>query len=41
MKWILIHKKQTYMGIALNTDYKKEIIAFIEENMPHVKGMIS
>ncbi len=38
--WILIYKKPSYTGIALNTEYKKEIVAFIEEKMPHIKGMI-
>jgi len=38
--WILMHKKPTFAGMSLNTEYKKEIIEFIEENMPYVKGMI-
>jgi len=38
--WILIYKKAKYTGIALNTEYKKEIIVFIEEHMPYVKGRI-
>ena len=38
--WILIHKKPQYTGISLNTNYKSEIITFIEGNMPHLKGII-
>lgn len=39
--WIVVHKKAKYAGISINTQYKKEIIDFIEAQMPHVKGMIS
>ena len=38
--WLLIWKKTNYIGISLNTKYKKEIIEFIEEQMPEVKGWI-
>jgi len=38
--WIEIHKKPNYTGISLNTEYKKEIIDFIETKMPHLKGMV-
>ncbi len=38
--WILIHNKPKYTGISLNTNYKKEIIEFIELQMPEVKGVI-
>jgi len=38
--WILIHKKSNFTAISLNTQYKKEIIEFIEEQMPYLKGMI-
>ena len=40
IRWILIHKKGKFTGISLNTDYKRKIIEFIEEEMPHVKGII-
>lgn len=40
IKWILIYKKPNFTGISLNTEFKKEIIEFIESKMPHVKGMI-
>jgi len=40
IKWVLIYKKPAFTGIALNTEYKKEIIMFIEENMPYIKGVI-
>ena len=38
--WILIHGKSKFTGISLNTQYKKEIIEFIEREMPDIKGMI-
>ena len=40
MRWVLVHKKPTYTGISLNTDNKEKIIVFIENKMPHLKGMI-
>ena len=39
--WILIHKKPNYTGISLNTEHKKEIIDFIEKEMPYLKGAIN
>ena len=38
--WLLVYKKPAFIGISLNTQHKKEIIEFIEENMPHLKGMV-
>ena len=38
--WIIIHKKPKYVGISLDTQYKKEIIEFIEKEMPYLKGII-
>ena len=38
--WIIIHKKPNFTGISLNTSYKKEVVEFIEKNMPYMKGMI-
>ena len=35
--WIIIHNKPNYVGISLNTKYKKEIIEFIEKEMPYLK----
>ena len=40
-RWILVYKKAKFIGISLNTEYKKEIIEFIEKLMSHLKGMIS
>ncbi len=39
-EWILVYKKPNYVGISLNTKYKREIIEFIEKNLPYFKGMI-
>lgn len=39
--WILIHKKAKYTAISINTQYKKEIVGFIEMHMPHLKGYVS
>jgi hypothetical protein len=38
--WIIVHNKPNYIGISLNTEYKKEIIEFIEKEMPYLKGII-
>jgi hypothetical protein len=38
--WILIHSKPAFVGLSLDTGFKKEIIEFIETNMPEVRGMI-
>lgn len=39
-EWIIIHKKPDFVGISLNTKYKKEIIDYIEKEMPYIKGTI-
>jgi hypothetical protein len=38
--WIMIHKKTNFTGISLNPKYKREIIGFIEIQMPYLKGAI-
>lgn len=38
--WLLVRKKTNYVGISLNPSFKKEIIEFIEEQMPEVRGWI-
>jgi hypothetical protein len=38
--WILVYNKPNFTGISLNTQYKKEIIDFIQIQMPYVEGMI-
>ena len=38
LKWIILHKKQSYKAISLNTQYKKEIVEFIEKNITELKG---
>lgn len=38
--WIIIHKKPKFTGISLNNQFKKEIIEFIEDKIPHLKGII-
>lgn len=38
--WIIVHKKAKFIGISLNTQHKREIIEFIEENLPEVSGRI-
>jgi len=40
LRWLIIHKKSNYVGISLNTEHKKEIVGFIEKNMPHMVGVI-
>ena len=38
--WLIVRKKSNYTGISLNTMFKKEIIEFIEEQMPEIRGQI-
>ena len=38
--WIIIHKKPNFYAISLNPKYKKEIIEFIEEKIPGLKGIL-
>ena len=38
--WVIINKKPKFTGISLNTRYKQEIVEFIEEQMPYLKGLI-
>lgn len=38
--WLLIKRKPNYTGISLNPKFKKEIIEFIEEHLPYVRGMM-
>jgi len=38
--WLILKKKPNYLGISLNPKYKKEIIEFIEEQMPELKGWV-
>jgi len=38
--WIIVKSKDKFTGISLNTKYKKEIIEFIEVNMPELRGVI-
>ena len=39
-KWLLVHKKPKFTATSLNTKFKKEIIQFIEEQIPYIKGII-
>ncbi len=38
--WLIVKKKSNYTGISLNPKFKKEIIEFIEEQMPETRGGI-
>lgn len=39
-EWIIIHKKPKFEAISLNPKYKKEIIDFIEAQIPELKGVV-
>ncbi|MEK6760581.1 MAG: hypothetical protein AABX93_01510 [Nanoarchaeota archaeon] len=41
ISWILIHNKPNYTGISLNPKFKKEIVEFVEKQMPNVRGWIN
>ena len=38
--WLIVHNKPNFIGLSLNTQFKKEIIEFIEKETPHLKGDI-
>ncbi|MFH1586156.1 MAG: hypothetical protein ABIB79_05295 [archaeon] len=38
--WILLYQKPNYKAISLNLKFKSEIIQFIEEKIPYLKGSI-
>jgi len=38
--WLIVKKKANYTGISLNQKFKKEIVEFIEEQIPEIKGWI-
>ena len=38
--WLIFYKKSGYKAISLNPRYKSNIIEFIENQMPYLKGMI-
>lgn len=38
--WLIVYNKPKFTGISLNTQFKKEIIEFIEKEMPYLKGII-
>ncbi len=38
--WLFEYKKPNFRGVALNTSYKKEIVDFVRQQMPHVVDMI-
>lgn len=38
--WLLVHNKPKFTGISLNSHYKKEIIEFIEKQMPDIIGVL-
>ncbi len=38
--WIIIYNKPNYKAISLNTQYKREIIEFIEKHLAYAIGII-
>ena len=38
--WLIVYNKPKFTGISLNTKFKREIMEFIEREMPHLKGII-
>ena len=38
--WVIIHKKPNFEAISLNPKYKKEIVEFIEEQIPELRGVV-
>ena len=40
IKWLIIYNKGRFMGISLNSQYKREIVDFIVKQMPYTEGNI-
>ena len=38
--WLIEYHKPNFTGIALNTQFKKEIVDFVKQQMPHLSEMI-
>mgnify|MGYP001569802754 CR=1 FL=1 len=38
--WVILHRKPKFEAYSLNTEYKSEIIDFIENYIPEVRGTI-
>ncbi len=38
--WVIIYNKPNYNAVSLNPKYKSEIINFIEDKLPYLKGSI-
>jgi len=38
--WLIVYNKSKFTGISLNIHFKREIIEFIEKEMPYLKGVI-
>ena len=41
IEWLISRKKPNYKAISLNPKFKKEIIEFIEDKIPALKGIIN
>lgn len=39
-RWLIPKKKTNFKAVSVNIDFKKEIIEFIEKNMPYLKGAL-
>jgi len=40
MRWVIPKKKTNFTGISANPEFKREIIEFIERNLPYLKGAL-
>ncbi len=38
--WLIVHKKPGYTALSFNTKFKKDIIEFIENEMPELRGVV-
>ena len=38
--WVIVHKKPGFEAVSLNPSYKKEIIEFVGENIPELRGVL-
>jgi hypothetical protein len=39
-EWIILKKKPSYIGVSLNTKYKREILEFVDIWLPEFSGYL-
>ena len=40
INWLIVHNKPKFTALSLHTEHKKEIIEFIEKQIPYLQGLL-